>query len=90
MEVDKDASNPIIPENDTAATSDVSASIPTEQMPLLNDPDSGHGTLESELIARYCAAVDAEVQLLRDQKAEQQTQVATFPLFQMNMHCTKS
>ena len=88
MEVDNNASNPIIPENDTAATSDVSASIPTEQMPLLNDPDSG--TLESELIARDCAAVDAEVQLLRDQKAEQQTQVASFPLFQMSMHCTKS
>ena len=88
MEVDKNASNPIIPENDTAASSDVSASIPTEQMPLLNDPDSG--TLESELIARDCAAVDAEVQLLRDQTAEQQTQVTSFPLFQMSMHCTKS
>ena len=88
MEVDNNASNPIIPENDTAATSDVSASIPTEQMPLLNDPDSG--VLESELIARDCAAVDAEVQLLRDQTAEQQTQVTSFPLFQMSMHCTKS
>ena len=88
MEVDKDASNPIIPENDTAASSDPSASIPTDHLPLLNDADSG--TLESELIARDCAAVDAEVQLLRDQKAEQQTQVASFPLFQMNMHCTKS
>ena len=88
MEVDKNASNPIIPENDTAASSDVSASIPTEQMPLLNDPDSG--TLESELIARDCAAVDAEVQLLRDQTAQQQTQVTSFPLFQMSMHCTKS
>ena len=88
MEVDKDASNPIIPENDTAARSDPLASIPTDHLPLLNDADSG--TLESELIARDCAAVDAEVQLLRDQKAEQQTQVASFPLFQMNMHCTKS
>ena len=88
MEVDNNASNPIITENDTAASLDVSASIPTEQMPLLNDPDSG--VLESELIARDCAAVDAEVELLKDQTAQQQTQVTSFPLFQMSMHCTKS
>jgi hypothetical protein len=88
MEVDNNASDHIIPSDDTAATTDVTASIPTEQMPLLNDPDSG--VLESELIARDCAAVDAQVQLLRDQTAQQQTQVTSFPLFQMSMHCTKS
>ena len=62
--------------------------LETELPPLVTNPHPF--TPESELIGRDCAAMEPEVQQLRDQKAEQQTQVATFALiFKMSMHSFK-
>ena len=78
MEVAKDVSNVIIQDNATAAPSDQSAFLETELLPLVTNQDPA--TPESELIGQDCAAMEAEVQQLRDQKVEQHTQVASFPL----------
>ena len=78
MEHTEDVSNVNIPDNATTAPSYQSASLETELLPLVTDSDPA--VPESKLIVRDCAAMEAEVQQRTDQKAEQHTQVATFPL----------
>ena len=77
-EYSEHVSNVILPDNSTAALSLQSASQDTELLPLPTDSDSA--VPESELILRDCEAMEEEVQERMDQKAEQQTQVATFAL----------